>query len=69
MAQPTPPPLNQRVAVVTGATGTIGSAITNDLHEDGAQVAMLGRRGRRLERLKKRCGDDKRLLPIRADVV
>ena len=69
MEQPTRSPLNGRVAVVTGATGTIGSAITNHLHEDGAKVAMLGRRGRRLERLKKRCGDDEKLLPIRTDVV
>lgn len=62
-------PLADRIAVVTGATGGLGAAITSRLHEHGAKVAMLARRGRRLERQASRLGGDESLLPLRTDVV
>src|SRR3954471_18998144 len=38
-------PLESRVALVTGASGGIGAAVARKLHEAGASVGLLSRRG------------------------
>ena len=42
--------LGGRTAVITGATGAIGSAVARTLVESGAKVALIARNRRRLER-------------------
>ena len=39
------PPLDGKVALVTGASGGIGAAVARSLHEAGAAVGLLSRRG------------------------
>lgn len=45
------PPLNGKVAIVTGATGGIGWATARRLAEDGAKVIAVGRNNNKLEEL------------------
>jgi short-subunit dehydrogenase len=56
------PDLSGKTALVTGATGGIGNAITRALHRQGAHVKLSGRRAEVLESLAAELGD-------RADVV
>lgn len=68
----TPDQLKDRVAVVTGAGGEIGGAVTRALLEEGASVVMAGRNLRRLRegelRVKKLGLDAGQILLLRADV-
>jgi short-subunit dehydrogenase len=50
-------------ALVTGATGGIGSAIARALHERGARVLLSGRRADVLEELRAGLGERARVLP------
>src|SRR3954471_17087005 len=38
-------PLESRVALVTGASGGIGAAVSRKLHDAGASIGLLSRRG------------------------
>lgn len=50
-APTSPRPLAGRVAVITGASSGIGSATAEALAADGAAVALLARRGDRIDAL------------------
>jgi NADP-dependent 3-hydroxy acid dehydrogenase YdfG len=60
-------PLAGRVAVVTGATSGIGAATARRFVDDGAAVALLGRRRDRLDELTAALGGDG-VLAIAADI-
>ncbi|MFK7839905.1 MAG: 3-oxoacyl-[acyl-carrier-protein] reductase [Bdellovibrionales bacterium] len=55
--------LNDKTALVTGATGGIGGAIATALHAQGAHVGISGRNAEKLEALAKRLGDRVSVLP------
>jgi NAD(P)-dependent dehydrogenase (short-subunit alcohol dehydrogenase family) len=59
--------LENQVAVVTGASGTLGSAIAQGLAAAGARVALLARRRDRLEELARSIGES--ALAVEADVL
>ncbi|MDE0111375.1 MAG: 3-oxoacyl-[acyl-carrier-protein] reductase [Albidovulum sp.] len=58
--------LGGKNALITGATGGIGGAISRMLHGAGAAVAVSGTRTERLERLAAELGD--RVYPISCDL-
>lgn len=53
--------LNGRTALVTGASGGIGSAIARRLHAQGAAVVLAGRRREALEELRGELGERARI--------
>ena len=55
--------LNGKSALVTGASGGIGSAIARKLHAAGAKVALSGTRQEPLERLAEELGERAYILP------
>ncbi|MDA8543423.1 3-oxoacyl-[acyl-carrier-protein] reductase [Rhodobacteraceae bacterium] len=55
--------LNDKSALVTGASGGIGSAIALKLHAAGAKVALSGTRQEPLERLAEELGERAYILP------
>jgi 3-oxoacyl-[acyl-carrier protein] reductase len=55
--------LTGKTALVTGATGGIGSAIAKALHAQGATVVVSGTRGEALESLKNELGDRVHVVP------
>ena len=55
--------LNNKSALVTGASGGIGSAIDRKLHAAGAKVALSGTRQEPLERLAEELGERAYILP------
>ena len=55
--------LNEKSALVTGASGGIGSAIARKLHASGAKVALSGTRQEPLERLAEELGERAYILP------
>ena len=55
--------LNDKSALVTGASGGIGSAIARKLHASGAEVALSGTRQEPLERLAEELGERAYILP------
>lgn len=60
--------LRGRTAVVTGATGTHGSAIVRTLVESGVRTALIARNRRRIERLRAHLPDDVPTLACPADI-
>ncbi|QPR39272.1 SDR family oxidoreductase [Brevibacterium casei] len=61
-------PPEERIALVTGATGAIGAAVSRTLVGQGIRTAMLARNLRRLERLAEQLDAPDLTLPVRADV-
>jgi NAD(P)-dependent dehydrogenase (short-subunit alcohol dehydrogenase family) len=62
--------LDGRVAVVTGASGALGSAIARALGRAGAQVALLARDSAKLQRLHEAlAAEGVETLPVTADVL
>ena len=55
--------LNNKNALVTGASGGIGSAIARKLHASGSKVALSGTRQEPLERLAEELGERAYILP------
>ena len=55
--------LNDKSALVTGASGGIGSAIARKLHAAGAKVALSGTRQEPLERLAEELGERAYIVP------
>lgn len=55
--------LSGKTALVTGATGGIGAAISRAFHEAGATVAISGRQTEKLESLAKELGERVYVLP------
>ena len=55
--------LNDKSALVTGASGGIGSAIARKLHAAGTKVALSGTRQEPLERLAEELGERAYILP------
>jgi len=55
--------LSEKTALVTGATGGIGAAISRAFHEAGATVAISGRQSKKLESLAKELGERVYVLP------
>ena len=55
--------LNEKAALVTGATGGIGGAIAKALHDQGATVAISGTNAAKLEELAGELGDRVFVLP------
>ncbi len=60
--------LHDRTAVVTGASGAIGSAIVRTLVASGVRTALLARTKRRLEKLQRRLPDTAPTLVCPTDV-
>ena len=58
--------LDDRVALVTGASSGLGARFARVLHEAGAHVVVTARRSERLEELATDCGD--RIDPFAADI-
>lgn len=59
--------LTGRVALVTGASGGIGSAIARALHQRGAKVALSGTRREALDSLAAEMGEGTAVLPCALD--
>ena len=57
-----------RVGLVTGASSGIGAQLAGELGARGMRLALLARRGDRLEALARALGGDERAIPIVADV-
>ena len=55
--------LSGKVALVTGASGGIGSAVAEALHAQGAAVALSGRRAEALEALAAKLGEGAHAVP------
>ncbi|WP_338891054.1 SDR family oxidoreductase [Rhodococcus sovatensis] len=63
-----PEVLTGRLALITGASGAIGSAISRRFVDEGIAVALLARNTRRLERLEDQLGNPDLTFRVRADV-
>ncbi|WP_230206524.1 SDR family oxidoreductase [Microbacterium gorillae] len=62
-------PLSNRTAVITGASGGMGSAIAARLVAEGAAVAVLGRRTEKLDQLAAGLSDGPgRIVPVTTDI-
>ena len=60
--------LKGKVAIVTGAGGSVGKSITKRLASEGCKVVLVGRNRERLAKAAAEAGDKKNLLTVMADI-
>jgi len=60
--------LQDKVAIVTGASSDIGAGIVRRFVEEGAKVVLLGRNLKSLEKVRKDVGNEKNTVAITCDV-
>jgi len=60
--------LQDKVAIVTGASSDIGAGIVRRFVEEGAKVILLGRNLESLEKVRKDVGNEKNTVAITCDV-
>lgn len=60
--------LNEKVAIVTGASSDIGKGIAKKFVEEGAKVVLIARDLDRLEKARKEIGNEDSTAPITCDV-
>jgi 3-oxoacyl-[acyl-carrier protein] reductase len=60
--------LQDKVAIVTGASSDIGASIVKRFVEEGANVVLLGRNLESLEKVRKSVGNDKKTVSMTCDV-
>lgn len=59
---------NEKVAIITGAGGGVGKAISKRLFSEGAKIVLVGRDYSKLARLIKEFGDKNRVITVKADI-
>lgn len=60
--------LQDKVAIVTGASSDIGASIVKRFVEEGANVVLLGRNLESLEKVRKKVGNDENTVSMTCDV-
>ena len=60
--------LQDKVAIVTGASGTVGRDITKKLVLEGCKVALVGKNSKKLQDLVEEIGKKDDLLPLPSDI-
>ena len=60
--------LKGKVAMVTGAGGGVGRAISKRLASEGCKVVLIGRNRERLAKVASELGDKKNTLPVVSDI-
>ncbi len=60
--------LNEKIAIVTGASGDIGKGIAKRFVEEGAKVILVARNLERLESTRKEIGNEESTAPVSCDL-
>jgi len=60
--------LQNKVAIVTGASGTVGRDISKKLVSEGCKVVLVGKNSKKLNKLVKDLGNKDNLLPLPSDI-
>ncbi|MDX1371560.1 MAG: SDR family oxidoreductase [Nitrososphaeraceae archaeon] len=60
--------LQNKVAIVTGASGTVGKDISKKLVSEGCKVVLVGKNSKKLNKLVQELGNKDNLLPLPSDI-
>ncbi|MDR4512568.1 MAG: SDR family oxidoreductase [Nitrososphaeraceae archaeon] len=60
--------LQNKVAIVTGASGTVGRDISKKLVSEGCKVVLVGKNSKKLKKLVQDLGNKDNLLPLPSDI-
>lgn len=60
--------LQNKVAIVTGASGTVGRDISKKLVSEGCKVVLVGKNSKKLNKLVQDLGNKDNLLPLPSDI-